>query len=270
MSDCSHCGLPQPTYTPPPSLGEPPMQLSVCAQFISFAAELFPTAANNTASLCHLLQQAAAPVYPVVVELQRVAVCRYLCTGGGSAGYLLAALVLLCPVCAALALPLLVFLHLLHIAAACRRYCWPANTLFRLIYWLAAAASGQRSCHTVLQGRAERQQQLLHNVYMAARRGGRECGLSACLSAATTTTIIHGPLYGWPSTYRQMKCLASAGHKLMKVKLKFLWWGPARPGLASLNSTRMLSAMPQSLVARTHLRTNGHTHTHTSAGVYPH
>jgi len=26
------------------------MQLSVCAQFISFAVELFPTAANNTAS----------------------------------------------------------------------------------------------------------------------------------------------------------------------------------------------------------------------------
>lgn len=97
---------------------------------------------------------------------------------------------------------------------------------------------------------------------------GRERGLSACLSAATTTattTIIHGPLYGWPSTYRQMKRLASAGHKLMKVKLKFFWWGPARPGLASLNSTRMLSAMPQSLVARTHLRTNGHRHTHTQA-----
>lgn len=79
----------------------PPMQLSVCAQFISFAAELFPTAANNTASLCHLLQQAAAPVYPAV-EWQRVAVCRYLCRSAGSAGYLLAALVLLCP-CSALA-----------------------------------------------------------------------------------------------------------------------------------------------------------------------
>lgn len=78
------------------------------------------------------------------------------------------------------ALPLLlVFLHLLHIAAACRRYCWPANTLFRLIYWLAAAAGGQRSCHThtqhtVLQGRDNSNCCIMY-VAQGARRGGPVC-----------------------------------------------------------------------------------------------
>lgn len=95
--------------------------------------------------------------YTLHKQRQRVDVC----TCQGSAGYLLAEQAHLSP-CALPLLPLLlVFLHLLHIAAACRRYCWPANTLFRLIYWLAAAAGGQRSCHThtqhtVLQGRVER------------------------------------------------------------------------------------------------------------------
>lgn len=152
-------GYPNP-FTPPSPLCLPPMQLSVCAQFISFAAELFPTAASNSASLCHLLQQAAVPVYPAQAEAKGSCV-GYMCKGAGSAGYLPAEQAQLSP-CALPLLPLLhVFLHLLHIAAACRRYCWPANTLFRLIYWLAAAAGGQRSCHThtqhtVLQGRVER------------------------------------------------------------------------------------------------------------------
>lgn len=155
-------------YPNPPPLCLPPMQLSVCAQFISFAAELFPTPAYNSASLCHLLQQAAVPVYPAQAEAKGSCV-GYMCTGAGSAGYLPAEQAQLSP-CALPLLPLLlVFLHLLHIAAACRRYCWPANTLFRLIYWLAAAAGGQRSCHThtahsVAGPRRVRQQQLLHNV----------------------------------------------------------------------------------------------------------
>lgn len=77
-----------------------PMQLSVCAQFISFAAELFPTAANNTfrrASAPH--RNVGPPQFPAFVFLCHI--------------FLFFSFFPLC-------------------------YCWTANTLFRLIYWLAA------------------------------------------------------------------------------------------------------------------------------------
>lgn len=93
----------QPPRSPSNSLPATLLQLSVCAQFISFAAELFPTAANNPGRVWHPL----CPCIPCTrVARQRVGPSEQ----WGQLGYRVA------PVAPS------------FVAACRRRYCWPWPT----------------------------------------------------------------------------------------------------------------------------------------------
>lgn len=129
------------------------MQLSVCAQFISFAAELFPTAANNTANPPYW------PLPPLIVtagQQPQTPVC--ICARGFPSytlyrpkGYVINKQWQKSPfesLCLSRGHLLVYHCHLTCFFFICCTSEQPhvavivgqANTLFRLIYWLAAAA----------------------------------------------------------------------------------------------------------------------------------